>query len=232
MTVHLFFGYLQGNMKYVCSGMFTSLNGWNFKWWFLFFVSFSNDSFKLWSSNPCFSCSFGPPTPRLISFPVAVLDGGETTWSRFNISFYTRLASMNLPAVQPRFQSTFYSFSVFQWYGHSAHFARGRGNTYADFVRHATATSKNYGKWRYMINEDCIRWSIFRIQSPKLQRTNLCVRNREHIWAATASPCFCRPLEAKFAEVIYVNSDFALVCFCFSWNAKSRIITRRGITLF
>ena len=53
-------------------------------------------------------------------------------------------------------------------------------------------------------------YSIVHVQNPISQiATNnlICAFETGNIFAATASPCFCRPLcEAKFAEVIYVIS--------------------------
>lgn len=53
-------------------------------------------------------------------------------------------------------------------------------------------------------------YSIVHVQNPISQITTnepICAFETGNIFAATASPCFCRPLcEAKFAEVIYVIS--------------------------
>ena len=137
---------LHNMLVYVGLGMFRSWDGWNFKLWFqFFFCFFSNFSFNLYSSDPCCSCSFRPPTPRLISATTLMSWMVDKPHPTHSLSHFTKGWSAWL-FWRPRFQSTLYSFSVFQWYGHSAHFARGIFKTYAEFVGHAGATRK---MWRW-----------------------------------------------------------------------------------
>lgn len=155
-------------LVYVGLGMFRSWNGWNFKLWFQFFVFFSNFSFNLCSSDPCFSCSFRPPTPQTdICNHVAVLDGGlSTTSNTFDISFYKGLASMTLLTTQVSINSLFLQrVSMIRPLGTLCK------RNFQDLRGFCWPRRSNEENVEMIIKEDCIRLSMSRIRSPKLQRT-------------------------------------------------------------
>ena len=143
---------------HVCLGMFRSLNGWNFKLWFLFLVLFPNGSFKLSFWDPCYSCIFGPPKPRLRSFPVAV-DKPHPPHSMFHFTKGWPAWIFGQPQVS--INSLFLQrVSTIQPLGTLCK------RTCQD-LRGFCWPCSNAGATRcMMINEDCIRLSMFRIQSP------------------------------------------------------------------
>ena len=237
MTVHFSFGYLQGNMNnyacsrliahHVCLGMFRSLNGWYFKLWFLFLVLFPNGSFKLSFWDPCYSCIFGPPKPRLRSFPVAV-DKPHPPHSMFHFTKGWPAWIFGQPQVS--INSLFLQrVSMIQPLGT---LCKRTGFCWPCSNAGATRNMEMYDdKWRLH--------SLVHVQNPiSLIATNRFVHLKQRTYLSNHSIAMflSTTVQGQICGSDLRQLYFALVCFGCSLNAKSRIITTKiqegAITLF
>lgn len=98
---------------------------------------------------------------------VDVLDGGQTTSNTFFISFYEGLVSMTLLTTQVSINSLFLQrVSMIRPLGTLCK------RNFQDLRGVCWPRRSNEENVEMIIKEDCIRLSMSRIRSPKLQRTN------------------------------------------------------------